>query len=91
MQLCSTCITDLMECCHGQDTPGVGGALGVWLYPDGTDVGIQGSSDDFYRDRGPRVVHLNRRNNALSPTGLYCCEVPDAGNSQQRVCANVGK
>ena len=84
------CVTDLMHCCRGIDTPGLGGALGVWLYPNGTDVLLQESGDDFYRDRGRSVVRLNRRNNAISPTGLYCCEIPDASNTQQRVCANVG-
>ena len=84
------CITDLMQCCRGNETGGRG-ALGEWFYPDGTAVGIQGSGDDFYRDRGPSVVRLNRRNTARSPTGQYCCDIPDTSNTQQRVCANVGK
>ena len=85
------CVTDLMHCCHGQDTPDGVGVLGKWVYPNGTDVGIQDSDDDFYRDRGPSVVRLNGRKNAISPTGFYCCEVPDASNSLQRVCANIGR
>ena len=78
-----------MQCCHGNETGGKG-ALGEWHYPDGTNVGIKDSGDDIYRNRGLSVVRLNRRNNAISPTGLYCCEVPDASNTMQRVCANVG-
>ena len=84
------CVTDLTQCCRGIDTPGEGGALGEWFYPNGTDVEIKDSGDDFCRNRGPSVVLLNHRNNAPFPTGLYCCEVPDASNTQQRVCANVG-
>ena len=84
------CITDLMQCCRGNETDG-GGALGQWFYPNGTNVSIEGNKYDFYRNRGRSVVRLNRRNSARSPTGLYCCEVPDATNTQQRICANIGK
>ena len=84
------CVTDLMQCCRGGDTPDGMRALGVWLYPNGTDVQIQGDNYDFYRTRGPSILRLNRRNNAISPTGLYCCEVPDSIFTVQRVCANVG-
>ena len=85
------CVTNLIQCCRGIDTPGDGGALGEWFYPNGTDVEIKDSGNDIYRNRGPSVVLLNRRSNAMFPTGLYCCEVPDASNIQRRVCANVGK
>ena len=84
------CVTDLTQCCRGIDTPGAGGALGEWFYPNGIDVRIKYSGDDFYRDRDRSIVRLNRRNKAMFPTGLYCCEVPDALNTLQRVCANVG-
>ena len=84
------CVTDLKQCCRGINTPGGVGALGVWLYPNGTDVLLPGSGDDFYRNRNRSVVRLNRRNNAIFPTGLYCCVVPDSTFTMQRVCANVG-
>ena len=84
------CITDLMRCCRGIDRLG-DPALGQWFYPNGINVSIEGAGYDFYRNRGPSVVRLNRRNNATSPTGLYCCGVPDSTFTQHRVCANIGR
>ena len=83
------CITDLLECCHARHTLDAT-YLGQWLYPNGTDVHKESDNYDFYRNRGPSIVRLYCRNSVRSPTGLYCCEVPDALNSQNRVCANVG-
>ena len=85
------CVTDLVQCCRGDNTPGSGGALGKWFYPNGGSVQVEGSRDNIYRNRGPSVVRLHRRNNIRSPAGLYCCEVPDATNNSQKVCANIGK
>ena len=87
------CITDLTQCCRvGIDTESLGDTvLGWWFYPNGTDVPVAGEGYDVYSSRGPSIVHINRRNNIRSPTGLYCCEVPDATNTVRRVCANIGK
>ena len=38
---------------------------------------------------GSQVVHLNRRNIALSPTGKYHCEVLDASGTSQTLIANI--
>ena len=76
------CFTDLAQCC--------GRNQGEWIFPNGSLVRVNGVGDDFYRSRGSHVVRLNRRNNPTSPTGLYCCEVPDATTNTQRVCANIG-
>ena len=84
------CVTDLVQCCRGDDT-GVGGALGEWLYPNGSLVRVNGSNDDFYRTRGPGSVRLNRRNNAMFPTGQFCCMVPDATSSNKITCINISK
>ena len=27
----------------------------------------------------------------MMPTGLFCCEVPDATGVTQRICANIGE
>ena len=85
------CITDLVQCCRGEDTPGVGGALGEWFYPNGSFVRVNGSNDDFYRDRGLGSVRLNRRNDATSPVGQYCCVVPDATSTDKTTCINIGE
>ena len=85
------CVTDLTQCCRvGVDTRG-DTVLGRWFYPNGTDVPVAGEGYDVYSSRGPSIVRINRRNNIRSPTGLYCCEVPDATNTLRRVCANIGK
>ena len=71
------CMTDLAGCCTG---PG----RGHWIYPDGflnadgnSLVRNNPSGDDFFRTRGVMmVVRLERRNNAIGPTGQYCCQVP---------------
>ena len=65
--------------------------LGRWIYPNGTDVPVMGAGFDFYHNRGQSVVRLNHRNNIRSPTGLYCCEVPDTTNTQQGICADIGR
>ena len=85
------CVTDLVQCCRGDDTPGVGRALGNWFYPNRSLVRVNGSNDDFYRSRGLGSVHLNRRNNAMSPTGLFCCVVPDATLTDKTTCTNIGE
>ena len=84
------CITDLVQCCYHADTPHGVGVLGQWFFPNGSAVQSKGAGYDFYRNRGRSVVRLNLRNNASSPTGLYCCEVPDSNFTIHRVCANIG-
>ena len=83
------CVTDLDQCCHGDDTGGRG--VGEWLYPNGLLVQVEGSGDDFYRSRGLGIVHLNRRNNAMSPIGQFCCVVPDATSTNKTTCINIGE
>ena len=85
------CVTDLVQCCRGEDTPGVGGALGEWLYPDGSLVRVKDSGDGFYRDRGAGAVRLNRRNDTMSPTGQFCCVIPDATFTNTTTCINIGE
>ena len=83
------CFTDLIECCRDSDTPDGEGALGQWFYPNGSIVGTRSDGRDFYIDRGLSVVRLNRRRNATSTTGLFCCEVPDATAASTMICMNV--
>ena len=65
------CVTDNPNCCRYPDR------FGEWYFPNGSAVRIERYGDDFYRDRGRRTVRLNRRNNAVYPTGIYHCELPD--------------
>ena len=70
------CITNLSECCR-QSYKGT--SPRDWYYPNsGSMVKKYFPGSDLYRDRGPSVVRLNRRNNATSPTGIYRCRIPNS-------------
>ena len=64
------CITNNNTCCNTDKK-------GNWSYPSGSAVESNSSGDDLYRNRGRSVVRLHRRNNSLSPTGMYRCDIPD--------------
>ena len=93
------CKTNKDDCC------GHGNRFGEFKYPNGVKVPVNSYGHSFYRNRGHRVVRLNRRVEVLPelsvddplqvaerntfPVGEYCCEVPDACNDIQRVCINL--
>ena len=83
------CITDRMPCCR------VAFRTGEWFMytPDRTTVPEPSTIVSFYRNRGydDGTVNLNRNAGFMSPTGLFCCEVPDAAGDIRPVCANIGK
>ena len=82
------CITDRRPCCATHPN-----RFGQWYYPDGvTTVPPIGRATIFYRTRGDDgAVNLNCLNaNVMMPTGLFCCEVPDAAGNTQHLCANIG-
>ena len=83
------CYTDLTECCGDSDTPVGVEALGQCVYPNGSVIGTKSNGQGFYIDRGSSVMKLNRRRNATSTTGLFCCEVPDATANNTNICVNV--
>ena len=64
------CITNNSTCCKTDKK-------GDWYYPNGSSVESNSTGDDLYRNRGRSVVRLHRRNNILSPTGMYHCDIPD--------------
>ena len=70
---------------------------GQWLFPDGgivPPIGIGASrATTFYRNRGSGgTVNLNRLNNdVMTPTGRFCCVVPDATSIYVTVCANISE
>ena len=77
-----------MPCCRFHPN-----RAGEWFYPNGTVVEHQAYGTVIYRNRGydDGTVNLNRANDVMSPTGLFCCVVPDATGTNQTVCANIGK
>ena len=95
------CKTNKEDCCARS-----GKRFGEFYYPNGVVVPVYSHGHSFYRNRGDRVVRLNRRAEVLStsvddplplaekndlPLGEYCCEVPDACGDIQRVCINLVK
>jgi hypothetical protein len=55
-------------------------------------VPVQSTAVSFYRNRGDDgTVNLNRLNDVMMPTGLFCCEVPNTAGDAQPLCANLGK
>ena len=86
------CITDRSPCCQTRARPN---RVGEWYYPGGmtTVPGPLQNPTTFSRTRGnDGTVNLNRVNaNIMMPTGLFCCEVPDANNNDWVLCINIGK
>ena len=65
------CHSDLTSCCSSNE----GDHRGSWYFPDGTELRFTCSSDDIVMDREPQEVHIRRRNNAMSPSGIYRCDI----------------
>jgi hypothetical protein len=65
------------QCCRGSD----GGRAGEWFDPDGTQLPRFGAAPNanFSRSGSAQQVRLNRRNSAMSPTGVFECRVPPMG------------
>ena len=79
------CITDNTACCARAQSPGLV-VLGDWYYPNRTGVpnAIVVSPDlqwEFYRNRGPSVVRMNRRRGGVN--GIYRCVIPDTAGFTQ--------
>ena len=65
--------------------------LGEWFYPDSSIVNISATNKNFFTNRDTSLVRLNRRGDSTSPTGKFCCEVPDAGYTLVKMCVNLGE
>ena len=74
------CHTDLTACCATAQGP----HRGDWFFPNNSrmsfSVVISGNVNlykpDIYEVRGAQRVDLRRRNNTVSPSGIYRCEIP---------------
>ena len=77
------CATTFTPCCKVAKQ-------GEWYYPDGTMVPGSSADEDFYRSRSNNgEVRLNRRNNAMTPTGIFRCELPVSDNVIQTLYVGV--
>ena len=77
------CVTNKTACCGNPNR------FGEWFFPNGSMVPSAGSNWDFFRGRGDKLVRLSRRNDAMSPTGIYQCKVPDASGDMQTLQATI--
>ena len=67
------CHTDLMTCCSSTD----GSHRGDWYSPGLTNrLPFSNEDGDIYEHRTDQRVYLHRRNSAISPVGIYCCDIP---------------
>ena len=70
------CVTSNVNtgCCRGSDNPN-GGRQGEWFF-NGNIIPSNDAQEDFSRSGFTHQVRLNRRNNAMGPTGAFECRVP---------------
>ena len=66
------CLTNRTQCC----TTEAGLNRGGWRFPNTTSVTLDDTSLNFYRIRGYSSVRLNRRSDAVAPTGIFTCRIP---------------
>ena len=85
------CLTDLAACCRGADTGSDG--VGEWVLAGQTEAvpanNAASSDSPFTRGRAPSAVLLNRRNNAVGPTGIFTCHIPD-GSGPRTAYIGIG-
>ena len=80
------CITDLSTCCGGAQ----GGHRGNWYFPDGTQLPNPAVDVGTFQSRGARRVELRHNSNAISPVGIYRCDIPTNADISVRVTLYVG-
>lgn len=84
------CVTSHVntQCCREED----GRSMGEWHYPNGSMIqrNHRNREGDFTRSGYAQEVRLNRRNDAISPSGIYSCRVPGRGNCDNMIhVANI--
>ena len=82
----SATLTSLTTCCRGSDNPS-GGTDGAWRFPNNDDVSTRNtaSPSEFSRNRAERAILLHRGINAMGPTGIFTCVIPDGSSNNQNV------
>ena len=66
------CHTDLQMCCSSLQSPNI---RGDWYFPDESRMGFATGDGDLYQLRDAQKTDLHRRNSALSPSGIYRCDI----------------
>ena len=81
------CHTDLFTCC----TRSQGDHRGDWYFPNGSVPSGSGAGGDIYKRRDLVRVDLRRRNNAMSPSGIYHCEISTVAVNDNDVATITGE
>ena len=82
------CRTNQTACCQAPYTGESGSGIRNWYFPSGPKVvGFVGLSTSFYRNRGQKVVRLNRKRGGED--GIYRCVIPDSMNVPQTIYIGV--
>ena len=72
------CLTNNTNCCLDDTSD--------WFLPNANKVQAQGM---IFADRGPNIVRLNQRNNALLPAGIYNCSILNTSNIRQDIYIGI--
>ena len=75
------CITSNINCCESDESSA------VWSLPNGTSANINGLS--FYQNGGSSVLRLFRRSGAISPSGIFQCQIHDASGALRHIYIGV--
>ena len=86
------CTTDRSGCCRGITGMTFNG-VADWLFPDGGLVPRVSVTRTFGRDRNNNgETNLYRVNNdVMSPTGRFCCSVPDDTGTVHTPCVVISE
>ena len=82
------CTSDRKPCCR--DLP----QYGEWKFPNGSLVqSISRGAVAFItkRDNAGNVNLYRVSSNVTSPTGRFCCEIPDATDTNYTLCVDISK
>ena len=82
------CHTDIQACCSSAEG---GISSGDWYFPDGERVPFASdAAADIHMQRTVQRVELRRRNDALSPSGIYRCRIETNTDTSVRETVYVG-
>ena len=79
------CLTNNTNCCRSQQYRRVS----EWFFPNSTQVLPQFMNGSIYRDRGHSNIRLHRRNNAMSPNGIFRCDILGADENNYSIYIGV--
>ena len=83
------CLTPSLECCSDSETPNAASVTREWYLPDGRSLTLDNSP--FIKSRVSSAVslHHDRFSSNTPPSGVYCCEIPDASGTSQSIYVGI--